>query len=58
MMNKADYRDMWVYIEHDGNAVHSVSLELCCEVRKLCDKSEDGLVAVIAGALPDGELEK
>ena len=35
-MDKKSYKDMWVYIEHDGTAVHPVALELCCEVRKLC----------------------
>ena len=36
-MNKNEYRDMWVYIEHEGGKVLPVSLELCCEARKLCD---------------------
>ena len=34
-MNKSDYRDMWVYIEHDGAAIRPVSLELLCEARRL-----------------------
>ena len=57
-MSKQDYRDMWVYIEHDGQAVHPVSLELCCEVRKLADAAGEALVAVLVGELPEGELEK
>ena len=57
-MDKKSFKDMWVYIEHDGAAVHPVALELCCEARKLCDQSGDALVAVAAGSLPESELEK
>lgn len=49
-MDKKNYKDMWVYIEHSGGEVHPVSLELCCELRKLCDLSGDRLVAVAAGS--------
>lgn len=58
MMNKHDYKDMWVYIEHDGSAVHPVGLELCCEVRKLCDVTGDKLVAVMVDGLPEEEIAK
>lgn len=57
-MDKKHYKNMWVYIEHENGQVHPVSLELCCEVRKLCDKSGDKLMAVIAGELPETEMEK
>lgn len=57
-MDKKSYKDMWVYIEHDGTAVHPVALELCCEVRQLCDQSGDRLIAVIAGTLPEAEIER
>lgn len=57
-MEKKNYKDMWVYIEHTDGVVHPVSLELCCEVRKLCDKSGDALVAVVAGELPESELDR
>lgn len=57
-MQKSDYKNMWVYIEHSGGVVHSVALELCCEVRKLCDKSGDKLIAVIAGELPQPEKDR
>lgn len=57
-MNKKDYKDIWVYIERNGETVHPVSLELCCEARKLCDQSGDRLIVVIAGALPECEIEK
>lgn len=57
-MDKKNYKDMWVHIEHNNGIVHSVSLELCCEVRKLCDLSGDRLIAVVAGNLPEEELEK
>ena len=49
-MNKSDYKDMWVYIEHDGKKVADVGLELCCEVRKLCDVTGD--------RLPQAEVKK
>ena len=48
-MNKTDYKDMWVFIERDGDSVLPVSLELCSETRKLCDASGEKLVAVIVG---------
>lgn len=57
-LDKKNYKDMWVYIEHTDGVVHPVSLELCCEVRKLCDKSGDALVAVAAGELPEAELDR
>lgn len=57
-MDKANYKNMWVHIEHTDGKVHPVSLELCCEARKLCDLSGDKLIAVIAGSLPESEREK
>ena len=57
-MDKKNYKDMWVHVEHDGKTVAPVALELCCEIRKLCDQSGDALVAVVPGALPEAELEK
>ena len=57
-MNKSNYKDMWVHVEHDGQTVHSVSLELLCEIGKLCAQSGDKLVAVVPGALSDSGIEK
>lgn len=57
-MNKSSYKDMWVHVEHDGKTVNPVALELCCEIRKLCDLSGDALTAVVAGELPETEIEK
>ncbi len=57
-MDKKNFKNMWVYIEHDGKNVHPVALELCCEVRRLCDESGDKLIAVIAGTLPESEIDK
>lgn len=57
-MEKGDYRDMWVYIEHDGQRAAQVGLELMCEVRRLCNETGDALCAVIIGALPQGEIDK
>lgn len=50
-MNKTDYKDMWVFIERDGDSVLPVSLELCSETRRLCDASGEKLVAVIVGSI-------
>lgn len=58
MMDKKNYKDMWVHVEHEDGKIASVSLELCCEIRKLCDQSGDGLVAVVAGKLAEAELDK
>ncbi len=58
MKNKNEYRDMWVYVQHDGKTLHPVSLELCCEARKLCDAANEELAAVIVGQLPESEEEK
>lgn len=57
-MNKKDYKDMWVCIEHDGRTIAPVSLELCCEVRRICSEADEKLVAVVVGSLPEGEREK
>ena len=54
-MDKHSYRDMWVYVEHDGNRVQPVSLELCCEIRKLADAAGEKLWAVIVGELAEEE---
>lgn len=57
-MDKTCFKNMWVHIEHTDGVVHPVSLELCCEARKLCDESGDKLIAVIAGELNKAEREK
>ncbi len=57
-MDKSSYKNMWVYIEHDGKEVAAVGLELCCEVRKLCDETGDKLMAVVIGSLPEAELAR
>lgn len=57
-MDKKNYKNMWVHIEHNDGVIHPVSLELCCETRKLCDLSGDKLIAVVAGSLPEEALEK
>ena len=57
-MQKSDYKNMWVYIEHDGKTAASVGLELCCELRRLCDITGDKLYAVILDKLPASEVDK
>ena len=58
MKNKSEYKDMWVFIEHEDEAVLPVSLELCCEIRKIADAAGEKLAAVIVGKLPESEVEK
>jgi len=58
MKNKTEFKDMWVFIQHNGETVEPVSLELMCETRKLCDAAGEKLAAVIVGELPERELEK
>ena len=57
-MKKSDYKNMWAYIEHDGKTAAPVGLELCCELRKLCDRTGDKLYAVILDELPETEIGK
>lgn len=57
-MDKKNYKNMWVHIEHNDGVVHPVSLELCCETRKMCDLSGDKLIAVVAGELAESEIAK
>lgn len=57
-MYKLDCRDMWVHVEQENGRILPVSLELCCEIRKLCDISGDALVAVVPGGADESELIK
>ena len=57
-MDKREYKNMWVHIEHTDGVVAPVAFELCSEVRKLCDQSGDKVIGVAAGSIPDAELEK
>lgn len=57
-MEKRDYKNMWVHIEHEAGKVTAVSLELCCEIRKLCDVTGEKLCGVVLGDLPADELER
>lgn len=57
-MDKREYKNIWVHIEHAQGHVQSVSLELCCEARRLCDLSGDRLIAVVAGELLPGEMDR
>lgn len=57
-MDKSLFKDMWVFIESKNGVAASVGLELCCEVRKLCDKSGDKLVGIVVGKLNDEEYDK
>ena len=57
-MDKHEFKNMWVHIEHSDGKVCSAAFEQCCEIRKLCDQSGDKLIGVIAGSLPVSEMEK
>lgn len=57
-MQKSDYKNIWVYIEHNGQKAAPVGLELCCELRRLSKRTGDKLYAVILGRLPEQEEEK
>ena len=57
-MDKRDFKDMWVYIEHNGVEIEPVSLELCCEIRKIADSAREKLAAVIVGTLPQTALDR
>jgi len=46
----AEYRGIWVFIEHERGAAHSVSWELLGEGRKLADKLGVPLAGVVMGA--------
>lgn len=57
-MDKREYKNIWVYIENDGGKAASVSLELLCEARKLCDVMDEKLYAVMLGSFDEAELQK
>ena len=48
-MNKNDYKNLWVYIETEENIAKPVGFELLSPARKLADKMEQKLVAVVIG---------
>jgi electron transfer flavoprotein alpha subunit len=49
----AEYRGIWVFIEHERGKAHSVSWELLGEGRKLADKLGVQLAGVVMGAPGD-----
>ncbi len=51
------YQGVWVFLEHDGGHVHSVSWELLGEARKLADQLATNVAAAILGDL-DEPLER
>lgn len=48
-MNKADYKNLWVYIETADGKAKNVGLELLGAGRKLAEKTGEKLVAVVIG---------
>lgn len=49
-MNKDEYKNLWVYIETEENTAKPVGFELLAPARKLADKMEQKLVAVVIGS--------
>jgi len=48
-MNKADYKNLWVYIETVDGKAKNVGLELLAAGRQLAEKTGEKLVAVVIG---------
>jgi electron transfer flavoprotein alpha subunit len=48
-MNIADYKNVWVYIEHTYGEVKNVGLELLSQARVLADANQEKVVAVVIG---------
>lgn len=53
-MNKNEYKNLWVYIETEENIAKPVGFELLAPARKLADKMEEKLVAVVIGGSVEG----
>ncbi len=58
VVNKEDYRGVWVFAEQKNGEIDSVSYELLGEGRKLADKLGEELSAVLVGADIRKEAEK
>ncbi|MFC1606648.1 FAD-binding protein [Candidatus Latescibacterota bacterium] len=56
-VNLDDYRDVWVFIQHDEHDIHHVSLELIGEGRKLADQLGTGLACMVMGSDIDPILD-
>jgi electron transfer flavoprotein alpha subunit len=52
-----EYKHVWVFIEYEHGQIHTVSLELIGEGRKLADKLGVELAAVLVGG-NETELKK
>jgi len=48
-MNIADYKNVWVYIEHAYGETKNVGLELLSQARVLADANQEKVVAVVIG---------
>jgi len=57
-INLADYKDVWVYVEHNEGVMHNVSAELLGQGRILADKLGEKLVGVVVGADLASMVEK
>jgi len=57
-VNIEDYKDVWVYIEHDGDTMKSVSAEIMGQGRILADKLGEKLVGVVIGSNLGSVIEK
>ena len=57
-VNKSDYKGIWVFAEQRSGEIDSVSFELLGAGRKLADKLQEELTAVLIGADIKKEAEK
>ncbi|SDF65159.1 electron transfer flavoprotein subunit alpha/FixB family protein [Sporomusa acidovorans] len=56
-MNIADYKNVWVYIEHAHGEAKNVGLELLNQARILADANQEKVVAVVIGKAVDAAVK-
>ncbi|WP_094602751.1 Caffeyl-CoA reductase-Etf complex subunit CarE [Sporomusa silvacetica DSM 10669] len=56
-MNIADYKNVWVYIEHAYGETKNVGLELLSQARVLADANQEKVIAVVIGKEVDAVVK-
>lgn len=56
-MNIADYKNVWVYIEHAYGETKNVGLELLSQARVLADANQEKVIAVVIGKEVDAAVK-
>ncbi|TWH47143.1 electron transfer flavoprotein subunit alpha/FixB family protein [Sporomusa sp. KB1] len=56
-MNIADYKNVWVYIEHTYGETKNVGLELLSQARVLADANQEKVIAVVIGKEVDAVVK-